>query len=255
VVVTPSGTPNVTAGGVRPTNVFINSDPINFTTPIEPSDVTDPRVDKGTVADVCFANGRTEDDVRQAKLLPGAQAVSSFLYSIFKWAGRGTAGQCRELLLSSTNSNCNGQIYPDPRPDVADPPLHFYSDCWSNHAQGRALDFRVGGTEIPARQRVARGTLLIDWLLAPDARGNKQARARRLGIQEILFFDRCWNNDEPDDLEKTTYIELEECDIGHYDHVHVSFNVAGALGLTSGYGPSAPPPECADCTPVTGPRR
>ena len=254
VMVTPSRIDSVTAGGTRAPAVFIKSDPIDFTTPIEPSNVTDPRVDKGTVADVCFANGRTADDVKSASLLPGAQAVSSFMYSIFKWAGRGTAGQCRELLLSSTNNNCDGEIYPDPRPGVPDPPLHFYSDCWSNHAQGRAVDFRVGEAEVPARQRIARGTLLIEWLLAPDALGNKQARARRLGVQEILFFDKCWNNDEPDDVEKTLLEELDDCEVGHYDHVHISFNVAGALGLTSGYGPSTPSPDCAGCSPNIRPR-
>ncbi|MEQ1873781.1 MAG: hypothetical protein ABL953_08650 [Ilumatobacteraceae bacterium] len=255
-MVTSSGIDSATASGTRASVVFITGDPIDLTTPIEPSNGFDPRVDKGTIADVCFANGRTEDDVKSARLLPGAQALSSYLYSVFSWAARGTAGQCRELLLSSTNNNCDGDIYPDPRPGVPNPPLHFYSDCWSNHAQGRALDFRVGGTELPMRQRIARGTLLIEWLLAPDAQGNKQARARRLGIQEILFFDRCWNNDKPDALDKSTYLELEECDIGHYDHVHLSFNVAGALGLTSGYDSDAPPPppHCAGCTPNIRPR-
>ena len=173
--------------------------------------------------------------------------------TIFKWAGRGTLGQCREILRSTTNENCDGQIYPDPRPNTPDLPLHFYSDCWSNHAQGHASDFRVGDGS--GRQRIARGTLLIDWLLAPDAAGNKAARARRLGIQEILFFNRCWNSEEADDQEKTTYVELDECDIGHYDHVHLSFTVDGALGLTSGYGPPHPPRECAGCQPKVRPRK
>lgn len=160
VMITPSSIDSVTAGGTRTSNVFITSDPIDFTTPIEPNNLYDARVDKGTIADVCFANGRTEDDVKNARLLPGAQAVSSYMYSVFRWAGRGTAGQCREFLRSSTNNNCNGQIYPDPGPGIADHPLHFYSDCWSNHAQGRAADFRVG--EVPRSQRIARGTLLVE---------------------------------------------------------------------------------------------
>ena len=236
-----------------PTALTLSGDPIDFTTPIEPIDVFDPRDDKGTITEVCLAYGRTEDDVKQARLLPGTQAASAFMRTVFLWAGRGTLGQCREILRSTTNRNCDGQIYPDPRPGVADLPLHFYSDCWSNHAQGRASDFRVG-EGIPGRTRIARGTLLIEWLLAPDRFGNKQARARRLGVQEIIFFDRCWDTDTPGDTDKTTYADLRECDVGHYDHVHLSFTVAGARGLTSGYGRSAPPRDCAGCQPNIRPR-
>jgi hypothetical protein len=247
----PSNSHRVTANGVLA--VTVAADPITFTTPIEPADVFDPRDDKGTIKEVCFAYGRTENDVKNAYLLPGAQAASAFMRTVFRWAGRGTLGQCREILRSTTNRNCDGQIYPAIGAGVPDPPLNFYSDCWSNHAQGRASDFRVG-EGLPGRTRIARGTALIEWLLAPDAAGNEQARARRLGIQEILFFDRCWTTAEPDDLDKTTYSELRECDIGHYDHVHLSFTVAGALGLTSGYGPSAPPRDCVGCQPSIRPR-
>ena len=222
----------VAAGDIAPATVVVVADPITFTTPIEPMGLYDPRVDKGTISQVCFAHGRTDEDVRQARLLPGAQAASAFMRTVFLWAGRGTLGQCRELLSSTTNRNCDGQIYPTPGPDL---PLHFYSDCWSNHAQGRASDFLVGTGS--GRTRIRRGTALIEWLLAPDANGNKQARARRLGVQEILFFDRCWESNEPDDQQMTTWEQLDACDIGHYDHVHLSFTVDGALGLTSGYGP------------------
>lgn len=245
--------PAATAGTFAAATITVAADPIAFTTPIEPNNVYDPRDDKGTIADVCFAYGRTDEEVRQALLLPGTQAASVYLRTIFPWAGRGTLGQCRELLRSDTNRNCDGQIYPATGSGVPDPPMHFYSDCWSNHAQGRASDFRVGNGA--GRQRIARGTALVEWLLAPDALGNKQARARRLGIQEILFFNKCWETSEPDDLEKTTYAELDDCDIGHFDHVHLSFTVAGALGLTSGYGPSTPPPDCAGCQPDIRPRK
>jgi len=239
LIVAHDGEQGATAQSFAASSVSVIEDPINFSTAIESNDDFDPRDDKGTITGVCFAYGRTEDDVKQALLLPGTQAASAYMRTIFPWAGRGTLGQCRELLRSTTNRNCDGQIYPTPGPDL---PLHFYSDCWSNHAQGRASDFKVGDGA-PARTRIARGTALVEWLLAPDAAGNKQARARRLGIQEILFFDHCWTTEEPDDLEKTLYSELDECDIGHYDHVHLSFTVAGALGLTSGYGPATPPTD------------
>ena len=240
----------VAAGYVAPATLVVVADPITFTTPIEPKGLYDPRVDKGTVEQVCFAYGRTDDDVRQARLLPGAQAASAFMRTVFLWAGRGTLGQCREILTSTTNRNCDGQIYPTlgPGPDL---PLHFYSDCWSNHAQGRASDFLVGTGS--GRTRIRRGTALIEWLLAPDANGNTQARARRLGVQEILFFDRCWESNEPDDLDTTTWDELDECDVGHYDHVHLSFTIAGALGLTSGYGPATV--DCPGCPLDIRPRK
>ncbi len=244
----------VTAETVAAASVTISGDPITFTTPIEPANNFDPRIDKGTIADVCFAYGRTKDDVRRGNLLPGAQALSSYMKSIFRWSRRGSLGQCRELLSSTTNRNCDGQKYPDDRPGVRDLPLHFYSDCWSNHAQGRAADLMVGDG-IPGRTRIKRGTLLIEWFLAPDAFGNKQARARRFGVQEILFWDRCWDSNEPDAIEITTYADMRECDIGHYDHVHVSFTVAGALGLTSGYGPATSPPKCPSCDPNIRPRK
>ncbi len=232
LIATHSSERAVNAGTLAAESVTVSADPITFTTPIEPANVYDRRDDKGTIEEICFAYGRTDDDVRQARLLPGTQAASAFMRTVFGWAGRGTLGQCRELLLSTSNRNCDGQIYPEPGPGP-ELPLHFYSDCWSNHAQGRASDFLVGkGT---GRQRIAHGTAMIEWLLATDAFGNKQARARRLGVQEILFFDRCWESNEADDLEKTTYLELDECDVGHYDHVHLSFTVAGALGLTSAY--------------------
>ena len=230
------GERGVTAETLAVVPVEVSADPITFTTPIEPSDAYDRRDDKGTIEEVCFGYGRTDEEVRAARLLPGTQAASAFMRTVFPWAGRGTLGQCREFLLSNTNRNCDGQIYPEPGPG-AELPMHFYSDCWSNHAQGRASDFLVGKGN--GRQRIAHGTAMIEWLLAPDALGNAQARARRLGVQEIIFFDRCWNSNEPDDLDKTTYLELDECDVGHYDHVHLSFTVAGARGLTSGYSPAS----------------
>jgi hypothetical protein len=233
--------------------VTIAGDPITFTTPIEPPNIYDPRVDKGTIQDVCFAYGRTEEDVRLGRTLPGAQALSKYLKGIFRWSGRGSLGQCRELLTSTTNKNCNGQKYPEDRPGVRDLPLHFYSDCWSNHAQGRAVDLMVDGNGASGSKRIKRGTLLIEWFLAPDAAGNQQARARRLGIEEIFFWDRCWYSNETDAIEVTTWAEMRECDIGHYDHVHLSFTVAGALGLTSGYGPATsptPPPKCTSCQDI-----
>ena len=244
------GEPVVATGYLAPATVVVVADPITFTTPIEPMGLYDPRVDKGTIEQVCFAHGRTDDDVRQARLLPGAQAASAFMRTIFLWAGRGTLGQCREILSSNTNRNCDGQIYPT-RGAGPDLPLHFYSDCWSNHAQGRASDFLVGTGS--GRIRIGRGAALVKWLLAPDANGNKQARARRLGVQEILFFDKCWESNESDDLDKTTWDELDECDVGHYDHVHLSFTVAGALGLTSGYGPKAT--DCPGCPSDIRPRK
>ena len=60
---------------------------------------------------------------------------------------------------------------------------------------------RAGATTRPGRafdlmSTKARGDAVVNWLLAPDANGNYSANARRLGVQQILWWDRCWNTDD-----------------------------------------------------------
>ena len=141
----------------------------------------------------------------------------------------GTAGTmyyCRERWDVATNPDCDGQLV-DP---LRTP--NFFSTCWSNHAQGRAIDIMVGRQG--SGYNTARGTAIVNWLLASDSAGNQNAKARQLGVQQILFNDRCWNSDG--DRGISSLSQMRKCGIGHFDHVHLDFTIRGAEGLTSYWG-------------------
>ena len=150
----------------------------------------------------------------------------------------GSAGSmysCRERWDFENDPDCNGTIVdPVQRPN-------FFSTCWSNHSQGRAMDIMVGSNGYGG-YNTARGRAIIRWLLAPDEAGNQNARARRLGVQQILFDDRCWDADG--DRGTDWWSDMRECGIGHHDHVHIDLTVNGASGNVSWWG----------ATPEIGPK-
>jgi hypothetical protein len=148
----------------------------------------------------------------------------------------GTAGtmySCRERWDAANNPDCNGTVV-NP---VTSP--NFTSTCWSNHARGRALDVMVGGTASGGYNR-ARGLAIVNWLLASDANGNVNANARKLGVQQILFGDRCWNSDG--DRGIANWSRMRQCGIGHHDHVHIDLTEYGAAGAMSYWGGTMRPP-------------
>ena len=175
----------------------------------------DPLVRKGYARDVCF--GRLRRGTARA-----------FVELRRRFGGSaGTLYACRERWNAAEEPDCNGtQVNPASNPN-------FYSTCWSNHAQGRALDLMAGQ---------ARGDAVVNWLLAPDASGNYSANARRLGVQQILWRDRCWNTD--DDRGVVSVRRMRPCGIGHFDHVHIDLTLRGSRGRTSYWGG----------TPVIGPK-
>ena len=59
----------------------------------------------------------------------------------------------------------------------------------SEHNDGRALDWMIDTSSAP---REGQGRHLLDWLLATDKHGNKNAMARRLGVMYIIFNRRMW---------------------------------------------------------------
>ena len=145
----------------------------------------------------------------------------------------GTMYACRERWDAVNDPDCNGTVVnPATNPD-------FFSTCWSNHARGRAIDIMVG--QSGGTYNSSRGRAIISWLLAKDSYGNQNAIARRLGVQQILFGDRCWNSEG--DRGIAGWTDMRECDIGHHDHVHIDFTEAGAAGDTSYWG--ATPPAAA----------
>ena len=138
----------------------------------------------------------------------------------------GTMYSCRERWDAANDPDCNGTVVnPATNPN-------FESTCWSNHARGRAIDIMVGRSG--GTYNRARGVAIVNWLLATDGLGSVNANARKLGIQQILFADRCWNADG--DRGIGTWSSMRECGIGHHDHVHIDLTVAGANGQVSYWG-------------------
>jgi hypothetical protein len=157
-------------------------------------------------------------DVCYGRLRPGTARAFTELQRRFGGSA-GTLYACRERWNAAEEPDCNGTLV-DPRVNG-----DFFSTCWSNHAAGRALD--VMSTK-------ARGDAIVNWLLAPDAAGNYSANARRLGVMQILWWDRCWNTD--DDRGVVSVKKMRKCGIGHFDHVHVDLTFRGANGRTSYWG-------------------
>jgi hypothetical protein len=174
----------------------------------------DAQITEGYARDVCFGRLRTGT----------ARTFVELQRRFGGWAG--TLYACRERWNAAEEPDCNGTLV-NPAVD----PM-FRSTCWSNHAQGRALDLMVGSAG--GGYNSARGNAVVNWLLARDANGNYSANARRLGVQQILWRDHCWNTD--DDRGVTSVRRMRECGIGHFDHVHIDLTRRGARGRTSYWG-------------------
>ena len=59
------------------------------------------------------------------------------------------------------------------------------------HGEGRALDWALD-SRLPHDRAI--GDALVRWLLADDRHGNRHARARRMGVQEIAWNGRIWTS-------------------------------------------------------------
>jgi hypothetical protein len=210
-------------------SVQLIADPLAIRGPIE-GYFEDSRASTGTARAVCVdLHNRTLDDVQDRLPLPGALVVYAYIDSIFSWPSPGTMGHCREFL--NGDPGCDGRMYPD------SVPIDFRSTCWSNHAAGRAVDFCVTGCAVTSKG-TQQGNALVNWLLAPDAAGNRQARARRLGVQQILWNNHCWSTASyrADTDRKVRWArQMRECGIGHENHVHLDFTIDGAKGRTSAF--------------------
>jgi hypothetical protein len=107
----------------------------------------------------------------------------------------------------------------------------------SLHAENRAIDWHLD-VKVPADRRAAER--LIRLLLAPDAAGNPQALARRMGVEELIWdcgyrgagmtgfapYQPCYG--KRDKLKKHV-----DPTVAHRNHVHVGMTKAGALARTS----------------------
>ena len=166
-------------------------------TPIE-GYVHDPVATTGFKSDICVGD-----------LLPGSRAAGAMLQDHFGLATYG-GYSCREM----RNTTCNGGT-------------PAYSTCWSAHATGRAVDLMT-------YTDTAKGNAVVNWLLAPDAAGNRHANARRLGVQQIIWNWKCWETDVSGDRQVGTVSQMRSCNNpSHEDHPHLTFTRAGAAGQTS----------------------
>ena len=107
----------------------------------------------------------------------------------------------------------------------------------SLHAEGRALDWHLDIT-VPAQRREAER--LIALLLAPDAAGNEQALARRMGVQEIIWDCGYWSSRMTDFMPYAPCVTKRgkprkrvDPTVAHRNHVHFGLTKAGAAARTS----------------------
>jgi len=96
----------------------------------------------------------------------------------------------------------------------------------SEHKDGRALDW---GANYKNAQQVKEVNAVFAWLFATDAAGNKYAMLRRLGIMYIIWNKRIWGT-WSQSWQPYSCSGVTAC---HQDHVHFSFDWAGAKKRTS----------------------
>jgi hypothetical protein len=106
----------------------------------------------------------------------------------------------------------------------------------SLHAENRAIDWHLDVT-VRADERAAE--TLIRLLLAPDAAGDPQALARRMGVEELIWDCGYWS------AGMTAFSEYGPCykrgklrkkvnpTVAHRDHVHIGLTKAAAKAETS----------------------
>jgi hypothetical protein len=94
----------------------------------------------------------------------------------------------------------------------------------SEHNDGRAIDWMVDSTTKAGR---AKANSFLDWLLATDKYGHKDAMARRLGVMYIIYHRHIWrayDGGHWGDYSGTN---------PHTDHIHISLGYDGSTGRTS----------------------
>lgn len=95
----------------------------------------------------------------------------------------------------------------------------------SEHKEGRAYDW---GVNVSAPDEREAAHQMLAWLLATDEHGNEFAMARRLGVMYVIWDNHIWSSTAARDGWR-----LYTGPSPHTDHVHLSFNRAGAMGQTS----------------------
>jgi hypothetical protein len=107
----------------------------------------------------------------------------------------------------------------------------------SLHAENRALDWHLDAS-VAADRRAAEK--LIRLLLAPDAVGQPQALARRMGVEELIWDCGYWGAGMTQFTEygacyskKGKLLRKVDKTVAHRDHVHIGMTRLGAAARTS----------------------
>ncbi|HEX8120821.1 MAG TPA: hypothetical protein VF549_06075 [Solirubrobacteraceae bacterium] len=107
----------------------------------------------------------------------------------------------------------------------------------SLHAENRAIDWHLDAYDKRDRAYAAG---LIAMLLAPDAQGNAQALARRMGVEEIIWDCSYWGAGMSDFKQYSPCFTKSgkpnkkvDRTTAHRDHIHFGMSKAGAKGRTS----------------------
>jgi hypothetical protein len=107
----------------------------------------------------------------------------------------------------------------------------------SLHSEKRAIDWHL---DAAVRADAREAEKLIRLLLAPDAAGNQQALARRMGVEELIWDCGYWG------AGMTQFSEYTPCygkrgklkrkldkTVAHRDHLHIGMTKRGAAARTS----------------------
>jgi hypothetical protein len=110
-------------------------------------------------------------------------------------------------------------------------------DSASLHAENRAIDWHLDVASSADRRAATR---LIRLLLAPDAAGNPQALARRMGVEELIWDCGYWgagmSDFQPYSVCYSKRGKLRkhvDKTVAHRDHVHIGMTKVGAKARTS----------------------
>jgi hypothetical protein len=113
----------------------------------------------------------------------------------------------------------------------------------SEHNDGRAIDWMVDATTKTGR---AKANAFLDWLLATDKHGNRDAMARRLGIMYIIYNRQIWR--AYDGGHWGPYSGTNP----HTDHIHISLAFDGSTGRTSFWTGTPLAPSCSNGALTSG---
>ncbi|WP_030172945.1 peptidoglycan-binding domain-containing protein [Spirillospora albida] len=117
-------------------------------------------------------------------------------------------------------------------------------DGTTEHSDGRAVDWMIDSA-VPAQK--AKAEAFLSWLLATDAKGNKYAMARRLGVMYLIWDKKIFGLYRPQDGWRP--YACSGTTLCHQDHVHISLTWAGAMGRTSYWTQKAAAVDYGPCRP------